>query len=212
MITNVSERLAVIIGQYTEREEDTDYIRYGLEILIGGLVKMIVLFSSAYLLGVLQPMIWVFCTFALFRSLTGGHHYSTYGRCLVAGFILLVGIAYTVVKVESFVSLSNVTFILYVTTICGVVLAYKYAPSNHFYKKSTEKQKEKLRLSSFIAIACWFILIYYLIYVSYDMELILASIAGFLFQLSSLHPYTYKFVEEVEKILEREVNGNEKAK
>lgn len=212
MITNVSHRLALVLSKYTEREEDTDYLRYGLEIIIGGFVKMIILFSSAYLLGVLQSMIWVFCTFAFFRALTGGHHYSTYGRCLAAGFILLIGIAYTVVKVEDFVSVSNVTYSLYFITICGFVLAYKYAPSNHFYKKSTEKQKKNLRIFSFISIVCWFVLMYYLIDSSYAMELILASMAGFIFQLSSLHPYTYKLVEKIEKLMERGLFYNEKVK
>lgn len=212
MITDISNRLALILGKYSEREEDTDYLRYGLEIIIGGLVKIIVLFFAAYLLGVFEPMVWVFGTFAFFRSLTGGHHYSTYGRCLAAGFILLVGIAYTVAKVESFVSLSNVTYLLYFTTIYGFVLAYKYAPSNHFYKKTTRKQKEYLRIFSFIFIVFWFLLVYYFINRLYNMDIILASIAGFLFQLSSLHPYTYKFVAKVETLLERGFIGNEKIK
>lgn len=212
MIASVSHRLALMVGKYAEREEDTDYIRYGLEIIIGGLLKMTILFSVAYLFSVLQPMVWAFCTFAFFRSLTGGHHYSTYGRCLVAGLIMLIGIAYISVTLKDVVPLNYVNYLLYCVSIYGFILAYKYAPSNHFYKKCTEKQKHRLRKFSFIAIFCWFFLVYYLLKTTYTVEILLASILGFIFQVSSLHPHTYKFVEKIEKLLERGLGLHEKIK
>jgi accessory gene regulator B len=203
MLTRVSNRLAIALSKSSGREADVDYLRYGLEILLGGLVKTILLWGTAYMLGIVPTMVWTFATFALFRSLTGGHHYSTYGRCLTAGLIILNGMAYAAVKLPLFIQREVVWYALIGAVILGFILVYMYAPANHFYKKNTELQKRNLRKFSLVSIAIWALLMYYLFTGYYSIELVLASIMGFFFQICSLHPVTFKTVEVIEHFIDR---------
>ncbi|OMP66440.1 accessory gene regulator B family protein [Domibacillus epiphyticus] len=203
MITIISYKAAVLLSEYSEKKDEVDFLRYGIEILLGGFIKIIVLFLTAGILGVFQPMVWVFFTFALFRSLTGGHHYSTYRRCLIAGLVIMTGTSCIASYAAEFIPSDVLLSMLCGSAAMGFYFAYIYAPSNHFYKKSTDKQKEKLRKYSFLMILAWSFLMYILLLTNYSSVLILASILGFSFQMGSIHPYTYKIVNTIETFLNR---------
>lgn len=203
MINLASRKVAEVLSDYVGRSKDVDYIRYGIEIMIRGFIKLLVLFFIAYAFGLLLPMIIVWSTFVVFRFITGGHHYSTYLRCLIVGTLSLVSIAYFVTKFEYVFDRSGLLVLSTYTIIIGLYFSFKYAPSNHFYRKMTEHQKGRLKIVSVIAVSVWGNLIFLLIYSSVSTALILASILGFLFQMMSIHPYSYLFVNNVEKLLER---------
>ncbi|OIJ20805.1 hypothetical protein BKP45_08400 [Anaerobacillus alkalidiazotrophicus] len=203
MISIISQRLAEKLYDLVENKHEVDYLRYGIEIILSGFIKLIVLLITALVLGLLQPMITVLFTFVLFRTLTGGYHYSTYGRCLVVGLLMMTGISYFSVKLAVFLNFQILLSLLIISFLLGLILTYRFAPSNHFYKQITDRQKQKLRKYAFIAIVIWSFLICYLLTNSYSLELILASILGFLFQMSTIHPYSYSFVNKIENLIER---------
>ncbi|OIJ12246.1 hypothetical protein BKP37_14295 [Anaerobacillus alkalilacustris] len=203
MISQVSLRLAKALSSFGEKEVEVDYLRYGIEIILCGFIKLLVLFGTAHALGLLQPMITVLTTFAFFRTLTGGHHYSTYIRCLTAGLLMMTSISFFSTKLAPFFDFSILLGLLCFSTIFGLVLTYKYAPSNHFYKKTTEAQKVKLKKLAFVTTLLWMFLMTYFLVNSFSTNLILASMIGFLFQMSTIHPYSYSLVNKIEKSLER---------
>ncbi|OIJ10864.1 hypothetical protein BKP35_13075 [Anaerobacillus arseniciselenatis] len=203
MINIASRRVAEVLSDYVGRPKDVDYIRYGIEIMFRGFIKLFVLFFTAYAFGLLLPMILVWSTFVVFRFLTGGHHYSTYFRCLIVGTISLVSISYFVTKFEYVFGRSELLVLLTFSLIIGLYFSFNYAPSNHFYKKMTKYQKGRLKKVSIITVSIWGNLMFLLIFSSISTVLILASILGFLFQMMSIHPYSYLFVNNVEKLLER---------
>ncbi|MBB5174194.1 accessory gene regulator ArgB-like protein [Texcoconibacillus texcoconensis] len=203
MINHVSERIAKALGIYVDRTTEVDYIRYGIEILIRGLIKIIILLTTAILLDLFLPMLSVLFTFIIFRFFTGGHHYSTYIRCLFVGLIIMLFISFTSSKLSLFIDFRAILALLCFSIITGLFLAYKYAPSNHFYKKISESQKRKLKKSSLSVIIIWGGAVYTLTLNSYSTEVILASLSGFLFQIGSIHPYSYLIVNKVEHLLER---------
>jgi accessory gene regulator B len=205
MISYVSQRIAESLSVFVERTNDVDYLRYGIEILIRGFIKILILLVSAFLLDLLLPMIIVLSTFIFFRFLTGGHHYSTYVRCLFIDLIIMLTISYIATKL-ALLNSSIILALLCFSIVVGLFLSYKYAPSNHFYKKITEQHKSKLKKYSLFSIIIWGLVMFYLISNSYSKELIFASMLSFLLQLSSIHPYSYILVNRLEKMLERREN------
>ncbi|MCT2534709.1 accessory gene regulator B family protein [Aquibacillus koreensis] len=203
MITVASEKLAVRLCKYIDRSTDVDYLRYGIEIIIRGTIKFLALLTTAYILGVIYPMIFVFFTFVFFRFLTGGHHYSTYIRCLTVGLIMIVGISYVVNIIGDMIDTGTLIVLLISSTLFGIILIYKYAPSNHFYKKFTTLQKKKLKQYAIATVVIWSILLHVLIFGSFSTEPILASILGFIFQIGSIHPFSYLVVNKIERLIER---------
>lgn len=207
MIATISQRLANYLISYIEQKNELDYLRYGLEIIISGFIKVIVLFSIAALLDYTHSTLIAFSTFALFRILTGGYHYSTYFRCLLAGIFLFIGISSFTNVVKSTIHHHTISYLLLFSLIVGLIMTYKYAPSNHFYRITSVLLKKRLRISAFIAIVIWFISLEILLFSHDYMPYILASIIAFLFQISSLHPYSYRFVHKAEELLDRRKTG-----
>ncbi len=206
MISNLSKRLPVILCDYIEKTTEVDYVRYGIETIIRGLIKFLTLFITAYILGLLLPMVIVVFTFSFFRFLTGGHHYSTYRRCLFAGLLSMLAMSFLATKLAFSVGNLEILSLICFSVFVGLFLSYQYAPSNHFYKKITDAQKSKLKNYSLIGIIIWALIMYYLIFRDSSNEIILASIFGFLFQIGTIHPVSYQMVNKVESLLERRIN------
>lgn len=202
MISLVSERIAQTLGDYVDRNTEVDYIRYGVEILIRGSIKFTILLVAAFLFGLFSPMLSVLVTFIIFRFFTGGHHYTTYFRCLLVGLITMLFLSFISSKLTLFIDFQVILGLLCFSLFTGLFLAYKYAPSNHFYKKITDTQKNKLKRFSFLAIIIWGGIIYILALNSYSTEIILASLFGFLFQIGTIHPFSYLIVNKFEQLLE----------
>ncbi|MCK0469896.1 accessory gene regulator ArgB-like protein [Halalkalibacter sp. APA_J-10(15)] len=200
MITKISRYVAKRLCMYTNRQQEIEHVRYGLEIILGGMLKWICLMGVAFILGVVPAMVATLLTFSIFRMATGGYHYSTYFRCFIAGLLSMTAISFVASKVmvqynEQFLFIS-----ISIVFIVGLLCIYLYAPSNHFYKKSTKKQRKKLQQFAFILLFIWVILIYNL--VNINAEIVWASVLGLLFQLSSTLPLSYKIVRKVENIIE----------
>ncbi|MDQ0252993.1 accessory gene regulator B [Evansella vedderi] len=203
MITHISHRIAVLLCHLSDRNQEVEYVRYGIEIMLGSFLKFVALLGLAYSFGFFQPMVWAIATFVIFRSITGGHHYSTYSRCLFAGVVIFLTISYLSTKLVNIFTGEFYLWILSFSIVYGIILAYFYAPSNHFYKKISVKQQNTLRKLSFFAIFFWGMVMYYF-FANYGIqEWILASNLGFIAQLSSIHPLTYKMVDHIEKRLTR---------
>ena len=80
MISNLSNKMAQSLSIYVGRNTEVDYLRYGIEVIIRGFIKFLIIIIVAILFNLVTPMIAILTTFAFFRALTGGYHYSTYLR------------------------------------------------------------------------------------------------------------------------------------
>lgn len=67
---------------------------YGLEIILGALIKLALLAVLAVALDLIWPVIMVSLGLFGFRFLGGGSHLSTYMRCLVFGTTVMMGLAW----------------------------------------------------------------------------------------------------------------------
>lgn len=210
MISQLSHKLAIKLCQYSNRKQEVEYVRFGLEIVLGGLLKIILLLILSSLFGVVHIMLAAFLTFAFFRSITGGQHFSTYLRCLMAGLLLLLGISIITTKFLMNLSIEIHLVLLAISILFAMILTYFYAPSNHFYKISTQQQRNKLRQLAFLMICLWGTVLLFLFKMNVFPDLLLASILGLLFQISSIHPLAYTILDKIEKILDWRSKDNEK--
>lgn len=206
----LSSSLSKMICHYANKKEEVEFVRYGLEIILGGLIKLGFLFLFSVIFDVKLIMVIVVLTFALFRSVTGGHHFSTYPRCLIAGTAVMLLLSLLTKKLEFYFTFELLLLISLFSILFGLLMTYYYAPSNHFYKKSNDHQRKALRYLAFTFILLWGMLIFYLIKISFSYVLTIASVLGFLYQISSLHPITYRSVNKIEQILDWRVKKSEK--
>lgn len=203
-VSTISRQLAAKLGNSTGKSSEVEYLRYGIEILITGIFKGFCLYFTAYLLNILIEVIWLSLTFVIFRSLTGGHHYSTYRRCLIAGLLIMNGSAFSVQFITRTLS-PWLSYLIIFAILFGIYSCIKFAPSNHFYRKMTEVQRSKLKSLSLLLIFLWGGLILMLVYTGYTNALILSSFLGFMLQIISLYPVSYSITKKIENILDKEV-------
>ncbi len=93
MFKKLSLALAHAISNNIEIEEAVGVYAYGLEIVFGSLVKIIILFALSYLFGIVRPLFFVLLAFVPIRHFAGGTHLSTYMRCLALGVMMLLILA-----------------------------------------------------------------------------------------------------------------------
>lgn len=189
----------------TGRTNDLDYLRYGIEVLITGTIKFLCLYLSAFFLGILEEMICLSLTFILFRLFSGGYHYSKYQHCLLAGLLIFNSFSYISLKVSPIVN-ESIVYLLFMCTCIGLFTCFRYAPSNHFYRKMIEDQKKKLRNCSLILIFIWGLFLFILVKITVPSSLILSSITGFILQMVTLYPATYRISQKFEGYLNKEVS------
>jgi accessory gene regulator B len=211
VVSTLAKRCAVSLANYTERPNDKEYLRYGIEILLTGIFKMLCLFLTAYFFGILEEIICLSITFAMFRVFSGGHHYSTYTRCLIIGMILMNTLSYFSYKYSPILD-PVIHYLNFGSVLFGLITCYKYAPSNHFYRKMKEEQKSQLKKFSIFLVSIWGILIFSLHYFTFPSSLLVSSVMGFLLQMTSMYPATYKIVHRVEQFIDKEVKNNETSK
>jgi len=154
MIHNLAHFLAGKIAKGADREEDVDYIRYGLEITIGGFLKFFIVITLSLLFGVVKEMLTITISFAVFRILTGGVHMSTYFKCLTTSTILFFIPAYVFKNLET----SNIPFIFHVFTFLFTLsIILLYVPVESPNRPIPKEKQIRLKWTSSFFIIFWFI-------------------------------------------------------
>lgn len=129
--------------QYTD--EQIEIMAYGLETIYLLITKMIVIFATAYLLGVFKEMFLLLITYNIIRSQSFGIHASKSIYCLISSLIMFIGGAlickYCVLPFVITISLS---------IICNFCLLI-YAPADtHKRPLVNAKKRKKFKLLSFL--------------------------------------------------------------
>ncbi|MBP1760613.1 MAG: accessory regulator [Firmicutes bacterium] len=86
----LAKRLAGFLADNSSRSVHTDELRYGIEIVLGALLQIILVAIAAVLAGILKETITVMLTAFLYRRYTGGVHCEKYYRCTVSTIFTLL--------------------------------------------------------------------------------------------------------------------------
>lgn len=199
--------LAVRGAGYMARELDIDSRResrlaFGLELILGEILKFICLLLLAWLLGILPEVLVLSLAAMILRLASGGAHCSEYYRCLIGGtlcFLLLGGAAQALTSVmnkEHLILTAGVSFIL-----CAAAL-WRYAPGDNVNKPITSAaEKKKFKCLSLI-IASGYGLTMPVLANFHNLSMFVLPLAlGMVEQSFTVTPRGYRFIHWVDRIL-----------
>lgn len=178
---NSSMELITKNKQYTD--EQVEIMAYGLETIYLTVTKLVIIFLTAYLLGIFKEMILLLVTYNIIRSQAFGIHASKSIYCLITSLIMFIGGAlickYLVFPDWALISLS---------LICNVCLLI-YAPADtHKRPLINAKKRKRFKFISFS-----FGIIYTILIITFrDYSIVNYLLVGMIEAIIMILPITYK--------------------
>ncbi len=198
MIHNLAVRCAAYIAANLSMEvSQQEVVAYGLEVIIGGLLKLIALIIFSVFLGII-PQLWTaYIVLAFFRLSAGGPHCSTYYGCMIWTIISLSSIGVIAKYITVDILVLNLMF--YIAMIIGIIEVIILVPADTETKPITraeDRRRNKLwTLAVFFGYFClWHVL-------DLPNSLRLSACLILLFQQFMLTPWGYKMMAQLDKLL-----------
>ena len=170
--------------KYPDYNQDKlDEIEYGLEAIYLTFTKVIVIFSIAYILGVLKELIIVLLFYNLLRTTAFGMHAKKSWHCYLISISVFVGGAmlckYININVYVKLVLSSIAF------ICMIL----YAPADTYKRPLINSKKRKI-----YKIGSIFISLVYIIFIFIFKDNVISNylFMGLLAASMMIHPVTYR--------------------
>jgi len=203
-IHNIGNVTGTHIAKKINAPDKANLLGYGAEILIGGIVKLAVLFLISALLGVVIEVAILLLVVATMRTLSGGAHCTAYYRCLITSVLVFTTLGYTIKTIYPFLS------VLPSTVLGGIILMSIYlywcyapqAPPNKPFK--TKAAKTSFHRYTLI-VALTLALIAILMGIESLISWIIAG--GLLWQAFTLTPIGYGFIKFMDDLLSQKKKG-----
>ncbi len=170
--------------QYPDYSNDqVEVVMYGVESIYILITKTIIIFSIAFILGIIKEMIILLLTFNFIRMFAFGMHANNGKVCLVVSSIIFIGFTYAC----KYLVMPN--YIHYILYLLSLILIMIYAPADTKKRPLINKKKRiRFKILSLIVV-----LIYFIISLNINNELIKnALIFGLLTECILILPITYK--------------------
>lgn len=199
--------LSVKCAAYLARELETDRIQenrmaFGLELLLGEIVKLVLVITVSYLLGILPEVLTITLTAGFLRLASGGEHCSAYYRCLIGGlscFILLGGIAHII---NPLIGDTAFWLIICIGSLISATILWQYAPGDTANKPiNTREQKELFRKWSFVILGLYFVIMVVIMQLPAARILVFPMVIGILEQSFTITPWGYNFIHGIDRLL-----------
>lgn len=171
-------------SKYPEYNQDKlDEIEYGLEAIYLTFTKLIVIFSVAYILGVLKELIILLFFYNLLRTTAFGMHAKKSWHCYLISISVFVGGAILCKYVDI-----NI-YIKIVLSLIAFVCMILYAPADT-YKRPLINAKKRKTYKIFSIIISF---IYVIIIFTFEDKIISDYLfMGLLAATMMIHPFTYR--------------------
>lgn len=168
-------------------DNKAEIINYGLYLWLSDIIKLTLILSAAYFLGVIKLTIVFIICYSLLRVFAGGSHAKTFWGCLITNSVIIFGSVYL-----SLIPLpiNPVVLVMLVMPFCSLTL-YLYAPADHENKPIvSKKQRKRLKISAYIVL-----FIEYLISISIPENTVSNTIIlSTFFVCLGMLPFTYKIM------------------
>ena len=164
-------------------QDEIDIMAYGLETIYLTVTKLVVIFLTAYVLGIFKEMILLLLTYNVIRSQAFGIHASKSIYCLISSLVMFIGGAlickYCVIPFEIMVSIA---------IVCNVCLLL-YAPADT-YKRPLVNVKKRKR---FKFVSFTFGIVYTILIILFrDYSIVNYLLFGMIEAIIMILPITYK--------------------
>jgi accessory gene regulator B len=190
-IHKIGQAVGSYVAKKVARIDQTEFLSYGAEILVGSIVKLSILFFIAVIMDVILEVTVLLFVTGLIRTLSGGAHCSAYYRCLVTSVLILTALGYSIKNIYPFIKLLPAAVFLGITvfSICLYWFYAPQAPSNKPFK--SRKMELTFRWYSLIAVVTLSI-----ISIALGTDSLIAWVIAFalLWQAFTLKPVGYRFI------------------
>jgi len=196
-LSSVSNHMASYLDKNMASDIDNSEIyAYGLEILLGATIKLLVIIVSAWLLNSLPTTLVVLVTYAALRCFGGGAHMSTYIKCLLVGSTIIVSLG----RLSHITLATNsLRYLAFIVAISALIICLKWAPGDTANKPIRERSiwlRQKKKMS--ITILFWISVVFYLIQQNLN-AFALAMILGCVFAVFLITPWGYRLFELIDR-------------
>ncbi len=206
-LSTVSNRFAVYLENNLASDQDhTEIYAYGLEILLGAVIKLGVILILAWAMNTLISTSIVLVAYAAVRCFGGGVHMSTYLKCLILGTAIILSLGgISQFNLDSSIVIGLSIFAL----VFESIVCLKWAPGDTEKKpikdeRVRRQQKKKLAL----VIVLSGLIIIYLVRQNLN-SLALAVLLGGISSAFLITPWGYLLLESIDKLTGKEVTINE---
>ncbi|SFU60611.1 accessory gene regulator B [Clostridium sp. DSM 8431] len=149
--------ISFIRNTLSTSEEDLEIIDYGIKVIVSNFFKIVILFVTAYLLGIFKYTLLALCSFAFLRTFACGVHANSTFQCIIMNFILFIGNVYTSI----FHPLNNK--LLFLFFLISIIILMLYAPADTAERPLISKSLRKsLKIISLISAIILFIICHFI--------------------------------------------------
>ena len=132
-------------------EEKAEIILYGLQLIIGEIPKMFLLFGVSFLIGIGWYMVFAYIAIAPYRAVSGGFHLHTHLGCILGSSIFYYGC----IIISKFLVLDTLSryMLVILTLIFGILMISMYAPADtENLPIISKKERKTKKILSYIAL------------------------------------------------------------
>ena len=167
-------------------EEKIEEISYGLEALYITFTKTLVIFSIAFLLGIIKDVLFILLSYNIVRTTAFGMHAKKSWHCYIISGVLFIGTALLCKYVNIDI------YIKYVISIISFISLVIYAPADTYKRPLVNKFKRKRYKIITIIIG----LIYLKFIIIFKNNIISSYLCFGLFDASlMIHPLVYRMFQ-----------------
>ena len=135
-------------------EEDLEKIYYGLQVIMMDTSKTIILFITAYLLGVVNYTLIAVISFAALRRFASGAHANSTLQCIILNYTLFLGNVYLSLNFSLNIKIQSIIFII------SLILIFLYAPGDTEERPLVSKKlRRSLKITSLTIIIILYIIV-----------------------------------------------------
>lgn len=124
-------------------KEKEEVITYGLQLILGEIPKMLLLFGISFLLGFGWYMLFAYIAIMPYRTVSGGFHLHTHLGCIIGSIVFYYG----TVLISKFLTLDNLQKYILVglSFVFGILMISMYAPADTENLPIISKKERKLK-------------------------------------------------------------------
>ena len=139
-------------------DERAEVIKYGLELIIGELPKMFLLFIIAWLLGIFKYALISFAIILPYKLVSGGVHLKTHIGCILGTSLLYCGNVF-ISKYINITDIKNQIFFSAIILIFAIIMISLYAPADtENVPILRKKERAKKKIISYIIVTAMIII------------------------------------------------------
>lgn len=132
-------------------DEKAEIITYGIELIIGEIPKIFLLFVLSFILGIGWYTVFAYVALIPYRASSGGFHLKTHVGCIIGSSVFYYGIVY----LSKFIILNLVQkyIIIVIALIFGVIMVSLYAPADtENIPIISKKERKRKKVLSYITL------------------------------------------------------------